>query len=449
MKKVKNLYDKITFETVKLAAKHSFKGHFYKNEVCKFQEDLDNNCRDLLEKIRSGEYISLLEYRSMKKKNNDGKLRDIKCPSLKTRIYQHLVRDILTPIYKKKDNKNGLNCKKKCGLNSKIKNNSVIHKIKRAFYDRKDLNYWFIIDQRQCYKHIKKSVVRKQMKKFIDDKKFIDFVLDISFCGDELPIGTPTSPLIHHLVMLSFDYFIKEISPYCLRYADDNLVFAQTKEEANILKWRIKNYWWYELGIRAKRSTGSIYPIERSCDFCGFVIKTNNKNKNEHNKGYVRGRNSIVRRAKKSINKNWPSYFGILKSMDQFNLMTEIEKKMKLRELTRKIRITRKLDAEHIEVKDLIDQVFNLYDYEIRHDKNNDPNWIKCLIGIEDEETGRYLAREFHGNYQGIIKFICECEKKIGRDKFLPLEEIEIENSCGYIFRNSTNKLKYIEDEKY
>lgn len=56
MKKVKNLYDKITFETVKLAAKHSFKGHFYKNEVCKFQEDLDNNSTNKLKYIEDEKY---------------------------------------------------------------------------------------------------------------------------------------------------------------------------------------------------------------------------------------------------------------------------------------------------------------------------------------------------------------------------------------------------------
>lgn len=30
----------------------------------------------------------------------------------------------------------------------------------------------------------------------------------------------------------------------------------------------------------------------------------------------------------------------------------------------------------------------------------------------------------------------------------LPIEEVEIENQCGYIFKGSTNQLIYIEDEE-
>lgn len=31
----------------------------------------------------------------------------------------------------------------------------------------------------------------------------------------------------------------------------------------------------------------------------------------------------------------------------------------------------------------------------------------------------------------------------------LPIEEVQIENQCGYIFRGSTNQIKYIEDYEH
>ena len=61
------------------------------------------------------------------------------------------------------------------------------------------------------------------------------------------------------------------------------------------------------------------------------------------------------------------------------------------------------------------------------------------------ERTGN--PREFHGNYQGIIRFLLAAERAFGKDAILPLEEVEIENQCGYIFKGSTNQLTYIEDE--
>lgn len=125
---------------------------------------------------------------------------------------------------------------------------------------------------------------------------------------------------------------------------------------------------------------------------------------------------------------------------------------MKLRELTQKVRIDRQMDAKHIDMKDVLGKVFNVYKYEIRYDGQKKPNWIKCLIGTPEmteanEPTGKELAFEFHGNYQGLITYIKTLEQEFG-NSFMPMEECEIVNECGYIFKGSTNQLKYIEDER-
>lgn len=59
---------------------------------------------------------------------------------------------------------------------------------------------------------------------------------DVSFVSGELPIGTPTSPFIHHLLMKDFDDLAKRIAPFSLRYADDNFLAFYTKEDANTAK---------------------------------------------------------------------------------------------------------------------------------------------------------------------------------------------------------------------
>lgn len=122
---------------------------------------------------------------------------------------------------------------------------------------------------------------------------------------------------------------------------------------------------------------------------------------------------------------------------------------MKLRELTRKIKIDRSMDAKNIDVKDLIGTKFTIYNYDIRYNSQKEPNWIKCLVGVNETidgiPTGRVMAREFHGNYQNIIQFLLLCERQYDKDTMLPIEDVEIENQCGYIFKNSTNQIKYIE----
>lgn len=115
------------------------------------------------------------------------------------------------------------------------------------------------------------------LKNFISNKKFIDFVIDVSFVSGELPIGTPTSPFIHHLLMKDFDNLVKRMAPFSLRYADDNFLAFYTKEDANITKWRIKNYWWYELKIRSKRHTCIITDMDKPLDFAGMFSTVTTK----------------------------------------------------------------------------------------------------------------------------------------------------------------------------
>lgn len=238
---------------------------------------------------------------------------------------------------------------------------------------------------------------------------------------------------------------------FSLRYADDNFLAFYTKEDANTAKWRIKNYWWYELKIRSKRHTCIITDMDRPLDFCGYVFHRNNKGVSEHNKGYVTIRKRVAKDAKKCItNESWSSYFGLLKHCDSYSLMSKIENIMKLRDLTSTIRIDKKMDADNIDVKNLEGIVFDIVNYEIRSNNKNEPNWIKCLIGIPETNkegipTGRKLAREFHGNYQGIVNFISKCELTYGKDAILPITDVEIENRCGYVFKGSTNRLEYID----
>jgi hypothetical protein len=52
-------------------------------------------------------------------------------------------------------------------------------------------------------------------------------------------------------------------------------------------------------------------------------------------------------------------------------------------------------------------------------------------------------------NYSCLIQAIEAWEKAFGRTAMLPIEEVQIENQCGYIFRESTNQIKYIEEYEY
>ena len=209
--KKSNIYDDLLEYDSKLrfylerAITRSVKGHRKKREVKKFLREKETLIPDILEKIKSGKYIEDLHYRKLTKTNvSNGKVRKIDSPNFYTRLYQHFFLELIEPIYYSKDPGSGLNCKSKHGITSKNKKYSVVKRIKHCFYDLHQYNYYLKIDQRRCYEHITRKIVRKSLKNLITSKWLIDFGINVSFSTDsnKLPIGTPTSPLLHHIVML-------------------------------------------------------------------------------------------------------------------------------------------------------------------------------------------------------------------------------------------------------
>lgn len=125
---------------------------------------------------------------------------------------------------------------------------------------------------------------------------------------------------------------------------------------------------------------------------------------------------------------------------------------MKLADLVAKVRIDRKMDAPQVQPKELLGIRLNVLDYEIRKNAKGADNWIKLLISYDESDadgmpTGREIVREMHGDYAGLHRYIRSAERAFGgKQAILPIEDAEIINSCGYIFKGSTNMMEYIED---
>lgn len=477
---INNLFDSITYEMVEAAVYSAFKGHNSKYDVRNFKKRLDKNIRKIYNSLLDGTYTRYIAYHKLQKYNHKGKLRLIDSPNLPLRILQHLWLLIVVPLYDRKDNGNGRNCKPDHGITAHQAKYGTLKPQKHLFYDLRHLHYVLVMDQRKCYEHITPKIYRKQIKRLLTDKKFIDFGEQIGFVNGKLPIGTPTSPYIHHICLLPSDWFIRDNTEWSLRYADNNVMAFRTLEEAQAFKWRLKNFWWYELNLRAKRQMTQIINIDREpLDNCGYKTYRNpNKSVSSKNKGYTLVRTTTVDRARHCrTSESWASYFGLMLHADAFNLMTKIENNMPdLRKLTEEIRIDREIDAPTLDVKDLLGIKFTLYKYRFKEYRGK-VNWVQCLIGTKDwvESTAQAYdpkdprkraksktnkkqlkkvprgdnqeyAWEFHGDYQGIIAYLKQLEIAFDGDtsKFLPITRAEIVKDGEYIFKGSTNKQRFI-----
>lgn len=449
-------------ELFRIAVKESLKGHSKQRQVVGFKKDLEANTLELFHALGNGTWRQYVGYREGEVVNNNGKRRHIYEPSLRTRILQHYWLLMAVPLYMEASR--GIDMARNCipghGINAKGAGMGVLRDVKHLFYDLRDYRYVLVLDQRQCYAHISVKVYRRAMKYLFArlgmraDRELVDFGEAVGFApGGQLPIGTPTSPYIHHIVMLQSDIFIRENTEWALRYADDNIMAFRDAKELNAMKWRVQNLWWYVYGIMAKRWATKVVDIDKcGLDFCAYVChRTAGKDAASHGKGYTTVRRQTVRRAKGCDEKGWPSYFGILKEADCFAVLETIQKRMKASDLVSKVRIDREMDYRNIQMKDLAGVPHTVYDYKLLADRSGKPNWIKCAVGIPEydretgEATGRERAYEYHGNFQGIIQWICALQEAFGGRSFLPIEDGVITNQCGYIYEGSTNQKEYME----
>lgn len=455
-------------EDIKIAAKEAVRGHIGKWDIDDFIEDFDNKCHEMYLDLCNNTWWEKCQYRELDKTNTNGKRRHIDSPNLYLRILEHLWLLYIVPLYDEQNIKVGVarNCLPDHGITAKIKEYSVVKEMKNLFYDKRHYKYLLVMDQRKCYPHITPKEYRKSIKLLTHNKFLIDFGEKVSFVGKRLPIGTPTSPYIHNIVMLPFDIWLKEKTTWCLRYADDNAIAFDNKADAQEMKWRIQNYWWYEQHIRAKSRNIRILDMDKeSIDFCGYIFhRFPNKRISDHNKGITLVRKATLKRAINNTNPDaWGSYFGILRHADAYKIIRQIEEnhKMEFSELSKTIKIHKELDAATISVQQLAEQAipFTIISYKLEFDSTNEPNWCKCLIAIPTEDlvvepttnnvvkVNKLNIMEFHGAYKYMSKFLYEASMSYPSQSFLPLTNVVIEDSNGYIFKNSTDRITKINND--
>lgn len=107
MKRLENIV--LTYQDVCKAVESAANGHRGERQVEQFYKSFEDGCAGLFAKLQDGSWRDDLSYSKLEKVNTNGKRRKIDSPTFRTRIYQHLLLNILEPFYSKKDNLNGLN----------------------------------------------------------------------------------------------------------------------------------------------------------------------------------------------------------------------------------------------------------------------------------------------------------------------------------------------------
>lgn len=442
----------ITEETVRLGYRKASKGRSTKPVVIDFGKHIAERSREIAEIINNGRVSEFVKYVRLKRRNTNGKWRDIDAPTFMTLVMEHVWILLAKPLYMAMETGCARNCIEGRGILSDGMDTGLLKPMRRLFYDDRQYTHLVLIDERKCYEHTTVKAYRKGMKLIGAKKWLIDFGEAVGFVRGILPIGTPTSPLMHHIAMLAYDLWLMDNYPEAIRYADNVFIPVRSLEEGEQAMWRTKMFWWYVLGVRSKSKEQRVVEINSvPVDICGFTLSRLTPRQDNHGKGLTHIRKSIYINAMHAETAaSFASYFGMLQNADCFESLKNKCEEMKLNELTSRCKLKRDMDAEVYEPKDVLDlEHFDIIDYDIRQDKDGNDNWINLFCGIPRDGSKKQKAFSFHGNMPCIYNWLRMVETSFGDRSFLPIEDARLINRRGYLLDGTFELIDEIDPEEY
>lgn len=204
---------------------------------------------------------------------SNGKLRPLGIPTLKDRINQDIIRTAIEPIceYHFLPCSYGFRPKRSChdAINDLFKKLS-----------RKGSRRWIVEgDIEGCFDNIDHLHILKTLRKWrvcLGTVKVIEAILKAGAMTVGTPQGGIISPMLANVALTCLDKEMDKqdnrMNPI-VRYADDFVVVAKTKKEAESLKGKIKQFIYDNAGLSLSDEKTHITEISEGFNFLGFNIR--------------------------------------------------------------------------------------------------------------------------------------------------------------------------------
>lgn len=269
MKRYGNIYEKICdMDNLRLAHQNAREDKLFYKEVKMVDSDPDKYLSMIREMLLNETY-QVSEY-TISIINDKGKERELaKLPYFPDRIIQWAIMLQVEDIFLKTF------CSHTC---SSIPGRGI----KEAYMlttkymkDRINTKYCLKIDVSKFYPSINHDILKKMLRKKFKDKRLLslfDKIIDSYPKQTGVPIGSYLSQYLANFYLAYFDHWLKEEMgvKYVVRFADDMVIFAASKQELHSLIHEIKKYMKDNIEIRVK-DNWQVFPTNtRGIDFVGY-----------------------------------------------------------------------------------------------------------------------------------------------------------------------------------
>lgn len=319
MKIYKNIFEKIISAENLFSAWDEFKkGKSSKKDVMNFEFKLEENIFDLHRELKTktykhggyhGFYIT------------DPKLRYIHKAAVKDRILHHAICSVLNPIFEPTFIYDSYSCRKNKGTHKGIYR---LEKLLRKV-SKNNFKPCFVLkcDIKKFFESVNHEILISVIERRIKDNDAVWLIKEVieSF-NPGLPIGNLTSQMFANIYLNELDQFVKQELkvPFYLRYTDDFLVIAESKEKLGNWLSKIQTFLSEKLKMKLHPNKITFRKYHQGIDFLGYVQFP------YHRILRTRTKKRIIKKAKRGISEqSLQSYLGVLSHANSHKLSEEIK----------------------------------------------------------------------------------------------------------------------------
>lgn len=266
MKRKGYLFERIcSMENLLQAFHNASNGKRKRDEVKRFEADLDANLRQLQAELTTRTYTTSAYEVFIK---YEPKRREIYKLPFRDRVVQWAIMQVLEPVWTPQFTSNTHACIRGRGIHSLLR--QLRTDLRR---DPDGTRYCLKIDVRKFYPSIDHGILKQVIRRKLKDSDVLWLLDGIIDSASGVPIGNYISQYFANLYLSELDHLLKEDVGvrYYYRYADDIVLLSDSKEYLSGVLVYI-NHYLNESRLLTLKSNFQIYPVEsRGIDFVGYV----------------------------------------------------------------------------------------------------------------------------------------------------------------------------------
>jgi len=243
--------------------------------VSDFADELETNIKFLHEQLKTNGYEPG-PVRRVEIEKPDGGIRLLGIPTVKDRVVQQAVVNIIGPIFDETFHPSSY------GYRPRRSQQQAVAKAER-FMNRYGLKHVVDMDLSKCFDTLDHEIIIDTVGERISDGRLLELIRKFlksgvmqsgNYCETKVgsPQGGVISPLLSNIYLNRFDQKMMSKGIRIVRYADDILIFAKDKGTAGNYRAYATKVPEEELKLRVNQKKTKLTGVYEGVEFLGFVI---------------------------------------------------------------------------------------------------------------------------------------------------------------------------------